>query len=300
MPDTALTTDLTVSTDELRLLQEGRVAAMTGDALFHVQGSGSLACLQGLLTNDVVKGHDRAAVWGALLTPKGMIITDAWVLRDGTNAWVTVPAAAREAASQLFTRTMPPRLAKVSDRSDTMSVWWATNATPQGSFVPGHRAPFSAIALGERDTAPAAVSDATVRSTETADALRLLAGWPTLGREIDERTLPQEAGFDELRGIVYDKGCYTGQETMARLHFRGHANRQLLGVVWNGDAAPAHRDIEMDGKNVGTVRTVARIGEHYFGLAIVRREVAVGNVVLAGGVPAQMIVPPFTAAQLAG
>src|SRR5262249_24994082 len=63
---------------------------------------------------------------------------------------------------------------------------------------------------------------------------RLLGGWPTLGVEIDEKTLPQEVRYDEIGGVSYTKGCYTGQETVARLHFRGHTNRELRGLRWKG------------------------------------------------------------------
>src|SRR5207248_3226493 len=70
---------------------------------------------------------------------------------------------------------------------------------------------------------------------------RILAGWPRLGAEVDEKTIPQEARFDEIGGLSYTKGCYTGQETVARLHFRGHVNRQVRGLLFDPEppAAPA-------------------------------------------------------------
>ena len=70
---------------------------------------------------------------------------------------------------------------------------------------------------------------------------RILAGWPRLASEVDEKTIPQEVRFDEIGGVSYTKGCYTGQETVSRLHFRGHANRQLRGLLFESDplAAPA-------------------------------------------------------------
>src|SRR5258708_9948328 len=65
---------------------------------------------------------------------------------------------------------------------------------------------------------------------------RILAGWPRLGAEIDQKTLPQEVRYDDINGVSYTKGCYTGQETVSRLHFRGHTNRHLGGLLWQ--AAP--------------------------------------------------------------
>ena len=71
---------------------------------------------------------------------------------------------------------------------------------------------------------------------------RIEAGRPEWGIDIDESTIPQEANLDELHAISYTKGCYTGQETVARVHFRGHVNRHLRGLTYPGhDAAPARR-----------------------------------------------------------
>ena len=77
---------------------------------------------------------------------------------------------------------------------------------------------------------------ATGGTSEDREAARILAGWPRLGAEIEERTLPQEVRYDEIGGVSYTKGCYTGQETVARLHFRGHTNRELRGLAGRRDA----------------------------------------------------------------
>ena len=71
---------------------------------------------------------------------------------------------------------------------------------------------------------------------------RVEAGWPEWGVDIDDTTIPQEANFDELHAISYTKGCYTGQETVARVHFRGHVNRHLRGLLFDDSSAlPARR-----------------------------------------------------------
>jgi folate-binding protein YgfZ len=126
-----------------------------------------------------------------------------------------------------------------------------------------------------------------------ADAARLLHGWPTLGREIDERTLPQEVRFDALGGVKYDKGCYTGQETVARLHFRGHANRALRGLAWAASDRPTSVDVTHGDKVVGTIRTLARLGDRTLALAIIRREVATGELVMTGATAAEVVELPI-------
>jgi folate-binding protein YgfZ len=104
-------------------------------------------------------------------------------------------------------------------------------------------------------------------------ASRVLAGWPSLGREIDEKTLPQEVRFDELGAVSYSKGCYTGQETVARVHFRGHPNRQLRGLVFPRVQISENRTITMEGKEVGFLRTTVQTNDRTMALATLRREV---------------------------
>ena len=128
---------------------------------------------------------------------------------------------------------------------------------------------------------------------EDAEAARILAGWPALGAEIDDKTLPQEVRFDELGGVSYTKGCYLGQETVARIHFRGHPNRELRGLEWE-DALPLNgRAIEGMGREAGTVRSTLIVGGRRLGLAPIRREVATGDLVVAGGRPARVVALPF-------
>ncbi|MCC7054089.1 MAG: hypothetical protein IT355_12565 [Gemmatimonadaceae bacterium] len=105
--------------------------------------------------------------------------------------------------------------------------------------------------------------------------LRVMAARPEWGVDMDENTLAQEANMDALQAISYRKGCYTGQETVARVHFRGHVNRTLRRVAYPG-ALPAHgtelRDA--DGAAVGVSRSVALDdGGTGIGIAMLRREV---------------------------
>ncbi|MEO5798645.1 MAG: hypothetical protein ABIZ70_12400 [Gemmatimonadales bacterium] len=290
---------------ELRALTTERAVIPVGDAVFHLTGSGVADCLQGVLTNDVIKGGEQALIWGAVLTPKGMIISDVWVRRRGAEAWVIVPAAARETLQLLFTRSFPPRLAKARDVTGTLAVRWLTGGAPEALadadlVRPRDAAPFAALLLTEdpvRDEARLAEAGWHSRPAGWADALRLLEGWPTLGREIDEKTLPQEVRFDELQGVRYDKGCYTGQETVARLHFRGHANRGLVGLRWTEGLKPADAVVRLGEREVGSVRTLGQLGGEWVGLGIVRREVAAGTEVTAGDAKALVVELPFDDAE---
>jgi folate-binding protein YgfZ len=119
---------------------------------------------------------------------------------------------------------------------------------------------------------------------------RVEAGYPEWGLDIDDTTIPQEANFDALRAISYTKGCYTGQEVVARIHFRGHVNRHLRGLAFmpDGDAAagaplpPGAALVDEADRVVGDVRTSAR-SPRLGGVALgmVRREVPLGAVLRA-------------------
>jgi tRNA-modifying protein YgfZ len=321
-------------------LRAGAIVAPIAAGVLELTGAGSAAvsCLQGLLTNDIEKPGDGAFVYGALLTPKGMIVVDGWAARLGARVRFTVPAEGRERALGVFQRSIPPRLARFEDRTDTSAVLRVAGAhsvavmgaagfpVPQG---PGHAVEGKlgdiAVEVARAGDAAPFVFQITAASEHgsmlhrrlvgagahgaTPDAFelaRILAGWPRLASEVDEKTIPQEVRYDEIGGVSYTKGCYTGQETVSRLHFRGHANRHLRGLVFESDppAAPASgwSAVTQEEREVGRVTSIAWLPDgggsvlgRWIGLAIVRREVPIGATVRAAGREARVVDLPFDA-----
>jgi tRNA-modifying protein YgfZ len=93
-------------------------------------------------------------------------------------------------------------------------------------------------------------------SDAVLDVLRIEAGWPQFGKDITDANLPQEVNRDAL-AISFTKGCYLGQETVARLDALGHVNRLLVSVRWHGSTIPAvGEQLEAEGQSVGTVTSV--------------------------------------------
>jgi folate-binding protein YgfZ len=131
-------------------------------------------------------------------------------------------------------------------------------------------------------------------SEGAAEIVRVESGRPRLRREITTATLPQEAGIDE-RAVSFTKGCYIGQETVARLHYRGKANRHLRGLRL--DAPVADGDpIAFGDREVGTIGTTVISPAHgAIALAIVRREAEPGARVTVGAqaVGAEVVELPF-------
>jgi folate-binding protein YgfZ len=105
------------------------------------------------------------------------------------------------------------------------------------------------------------------------ELLRVRARTPAWGREIDDRVMPAEAGLVE-RAVSLTKGCYPGQEPIARLHYRGHANRSLRVLeIESTELPPYDSHVILAGKTVGRVTSAVRDGDHVVALAYVRREV---------------------------
>ena len=129
-------------------------------------------------------------------------------------------------------------------------------------------------------------------SEEAAECLRIESGRPRLGLDMDAETMPQEAGINE-RAVSFTKGCYVGQETVARLHYRGKPNRHLRGLrltepAERGSRDPARRE---GGRAARLHLRLPRLGP--IALALVRREAAPGDTVLVDGAPAGVVELPF-------
>ena len=327
-------------------LRAGAIVAPADVATIDLTGStggpGAITCFQGLLTNDIEKPGDGAFVYGALLTPKGMIVVDGWAARLGPRVRFTVPVEGRERASLILQKSVPPRLARSADRTDELAVVRVAGAhavavmAATGLPVPhlpnhtieGVVAGVSVEVARTSDVAPFVFQ--VTMATEQVDAVqnriigagahaatgealelgRILSGWPRLASEVDEKTIPQEVRFDEIGGVSYTKGCYTGQETVSRLHFRGHANRQLRGLLFESDppVAPATgwSAVTHEEREVGRVTSIAWLPDgggsvlgRWIGLAMLRREVEVGATVRAAGREALVTDLPFDAPRVA-
>jgi len=265
-------------------------------------------------------------VYGAVLTPKGMIVSDLWCARTGSEASLSVPLSGLDAFKGIVQRSFPPRIAQVHYGSAeavriirlagpaALDVGIAAGFDfPEPGRVAGPKteaaitvarppgaAPFVAEFVVPTDQVPSVLGElrsagGVVAGPGVLELARILAGWPRLGAEIDDKTLPQEVRFDEINGVSYTKGCYTGQETVARVHFRGHPNRWLAGVVWRDTPDLDESEVRQDNRAVGRVTSVAWLApiEQYVGLAVLRREVDRTELLTAAGAPARVVELPF-------
>ena len=130
-------------------------------------------------------------------------------------------------------------------------------------------------------------------SEEAAECVRIEAGRPRLGYDMDADTIPQEAGINE-RAVSFTKGCYVGQETVARLHYRGKPNRHLRGLRLSEPAERGERDPARRARGRGRLGSTCvspRLGP--IALALVRREAEPGAKVQVERPGAEVVDVPF-------
>jgi tRNA-modifying protein YgfZ len=203
------------------------VVALRPRAFVGVSGPDAEDYLQRMISNDVEALGIGDMCDALLLTPKARIIAPLRVLRRGAEDFLllTEPELGERVAAEL---TRMRFAAKCEIAAEEHESWLVLG----GDEV-----------LDERP-------EGVEASEEQAERARIEAAVPRWGRELDERVLPSEAGLDQTH-ISFTKGCYPGQEPIARLHYRGHVNRQLR--VLDVEAAAPGDGIEYEGKSVGRV-----------------------------------------------
>jgi folate-binding protein YgfZ len=216
-----------------------------------------------MLSNDVAALEPGASCQALLLTPKARVIAPMRVLRRaGDDFLLLTEPELGETLRDALLRTRFAARAEIELEEHTSAVVF-------GRGVDG-------IPNDDYGEPAVEVLDAGLSPTlgeEELEALRIQAGTPRYGRELDDRVLPAEAGLVE-RAVSLTKGCYPGQEPIARLHYRGHANRGLRVLVLDGDELPEpDAELRYEGKAVGRVTSAVRSNGEVVALAYVRVEV---------------------------
>jgi tRNA-modifying protein YgfZ len=281
-----------------------------------IAGQDRLSWLHSLTTQHLEHLAAGESAEALILSPNGHLEHHLVLTDDGTSTWAHVePETARALAAFLESMRFMLRV-EVADVSQDYAVLTARGPAGAGlaAGVDGVAArvehgPFGMIDLiVARDRLADAAGEWVRRGGAVAgmwafEALRIAARVPRLGLDTDHRTIPHEVGWIEA-AVHLNKGCYRGQETVARVHNLGHPPRRLVFLHLDGsaDRLPAHGDpVELDGATIGFVGSAAR---HYelgpIGLALVKRTVPVDATLLAGGVAAaqEVIVPPDAGANV--
>src|SRR4051794_13044667 len=277
--------------------------------------------LNGQVSNDVEALVPGTGCYAALLTNKGKMLADLRVLDTGAELLLVCERLALQALfdqirrgaigwqAELHKRTLEqgllsvigPRAREVAGAEDMPRDEHANRATE----IAGAPALLVTTDLGvdvvcavaglERVRAALMQAGAVLVDEDAAELVRVESGRPRYGIDLDDTTIPQEAGLNE-RAVSFTKGCYVGQETVARLHWRGKPNRHLRGLRLSAPAAPG-APLRLGEREVGRLGSVAVSPMHGpIALAIVRREAAVGDTLAVGdggALSAQVVELPF-------
>jgi tRNA-modifying protein YgfZ len=283
-------------------------------------GGEAKAFLQGQVTNDVEGLEPGRGCYAAFLTHKGKMLGDMRVLDVGDELLLDTE---RVALQELFNMIRRYKLGRdVELHKRTLELGLLSLAGPDARRIAGA----DDLGTNEHDNVRAEIAGAPVIlvttdvgvdvfvpadrtdavraaleaagavpvSEEAAETLRVETGRPRYGIDLDDGVIPQEAGLNE-RAVSFTKGCYVGQETVARLFYRGKPNRHLRGLRLSG-AASTGDELRLGEKTVGRVGTI--VVSPTFGpiaLAIVRREASPGDTLTVGddGARAEVAELPF-------
>ena len=224
-----------------------------------------------MLSNDVEALGPGDSCEALLLTPKARVIAPVVVLRRGSEDFLllTEPGLGDRVVTALLRSRLAAKCEIAREAHTSAVVFGAAEGVPTVDFgVP-------AVEVLDADL------ETTVDDDEL-DLLRIKAGTPRFGLEIDDRVLPAEAGLD-ARAVDFEKGCYPGQEPIARQHYRGRVNRVLRVLAIDGADLPEYdAELTYGDKVVGRVTSAAREGDRVAALGFVRVDVPEGAVLACG------------------
>jgi tRNA-modifying protein YgfZ len=290
-----------IATSEYELLSEAAGLVDRSDrAKFLVRGGEAAEFLQGQVSNDVEALEPGTGCYAVILNHKGKLRTDLRVLRGQDFFWLDTEAIGHAVLAHMLRTYALGRDVQWEDLSASRALVSVVGPAardlfegPEHSFEERDGRMYVATALGvDVIGEPGLELDFETATEEVAECLRIESGRPRLGFDMDAETMPQEAGINE-RAVSFTKGCYVGQETVARLHYRGKPNRHLRGLRLT---EPAERGTEvlLGEKVVGRLGSVCvspRLGP--IALALVRREAEPGDTVTVAGAEAEVVALPF-------
>jgi aminomethyltransferase len=265
---------------------DGAVADRSARAFVGVRGRDAAKLLQSLVTSDVDALGVGDAQLAFVLTPKGRPIADLRIWREGDEAFVVeAEPELQDQVAAVIRRYRLAAKADVVDDRERLALLAVAGPVPAADGVLVAPGLLGSDVLGPRDAIAGLretllAGGAREVGPDAYELLRIEAGVPRTGREIDEGVLPAETGLVD-RAVSFTKGCYVGQEPVARLHYRGHANRRLSRLrLVEGELPGLPAEIAVGDRVVGRLTSAAVRGAgDAIGLGYVRREVADGTIV---------------------
>jgi folate-binding protein YgfZ len=264
------------------------ITSLPGRGVLAIEGADRVAFLQGLVSNDVEEAAPGRAVWSALLSPQGKWLADFFIFADAGKLLLDCEQEQIPGLVQRLSRyRLRMDVALHPDPSLHVHVGWPHRPDVEGVVAADPRLPGFAWRILSAEPL------AATATPEDWDLYRLEAGLPDGSKDLEaDRSVLLEAGFDELGGVSWSKGCYMGQELTARTKYRGLVKRRLVPVQVEGKLPPPGSPILRNGQDAGVMRS----GRDRFGLASLRLDALEGSLqcgeaVLTPRVPDWMRLP---------
>src|SRR5215204_1586461 len=310
------------STDAYRAMIEGcAVVDRSERGKLALTGAEAKEFLHGQVTNDVEGLEPGTGCYAAFLTHKGKMLGDLRILDTGDELLLDCERVSLQELFNMIRRFKLGRAVELHKRTvergllsligpDARRIARAgdlpeTEHAHRAGRIGGAAVRLIATDLGvdvlcdAADTEPVAAAliaaGAVPAGEDAAEIRRVETGRPRYGVDLDDGVIPQEAGLNE-RAVSFEKGCYVGQETVARLHYRGKPNRHLRGLRLDGPAATGE-PLVLGEREVGRLGSVVESPAHgWIALALVRREAGPGAMLTAGDRTAVVTELPFARA----
>jgi tRNA-modifying protein YgfZ len=275
--------DGSVSDEYAALRGSAALVDLSYRKILRLSGKKTVEMLNAVLTNQVPE-EDRLGVYALLLNPKGRIQADLRVLKSGEDVLIAVEPEGVAAAKELLGRYAPFYRVRVEDLTDASWGVLGLYGPRAGELLEApdlaeHESAVVSLDVADLLAAGVAVpvggydllgpSDALEKARnhlrergavaaglDAYEAARIEAGVPRFGSDITPENFPAEAGILE-RAVSFEKGCYPGQETVARMHYRGHPNRELHRFVVEGTPPVPGAEIAQSGRQAGWITSVA-------------------------------------------
>ena len=236
--------------------------------LIAVWGKEAVQFLDGMITNDVKTLEDGCQMLAAFPNAQGRLLAVVRILRQGDKFLIETEEAIREKVfNNLFRFTFAGDffVEDLSEVYEYFEIFGDSSDVPRGGDIVILKSDFSLDCFarpvdGNAIGGHLAKSEAVKISDDLYEALRIENGVPKYGVDMDETTIVPELGLESL--ISYTKGCYIGQEIIARIHFRGHVAKRLTGLILSEPPASAGGQLvgadlkSTDGKNAGRITSV--------------------------------------------
>ena len=273
------------------------VTAPRPRACIGAKGPDAESYLNRMLSNDLAAVPVQGSCDALLLTAKARVIAPVRLVRRAVDDFLllTEPELGALLRSQLLRARFAAKV-EIAEEEHTVTLVLGEGWAPPAGSVAAACADYGVPGWELIDAA--APEGARVAGLDELERLRIVARTPRFGRELDDRVMPAEAGLVES-AVSFTKGCYPGQEPIARLHYRGHANRGLRALALDGATLPPYdAPVVHESKAVGRVTSaVAADGRggaaagRVLALAYVRVEVPEDAVLEVEGAPARQVAP---------